>query len=764
MQEYGNDGDGTRVPDAAEAPAAPSRVIAGEYRVTLNPIDGSEIEPCPPAELPPAPARLGPGRRLLPAEPPVLLEREEPRRQARELLGSGCSIRLRGAPGAGRTALLDAVTRDVAGLAPDGVIHLGARHRTLDDLRHHLFASVYQSAGVRPGPARLSRGLAEIGAVVVLDDLALEPSELERLFEATPECAYLFTPEPGSALDEARLPSHIRDLELTGLSQNGALSLLAQILGRDLDPAEERWAREQWRHREGSPVALRQAGGLLIRWQGSGETPTVEGGYAAAVAAGLSAHAQWALLYALALDGVLPDPSQLPALVGDPQAGSALDELVHYGLVTRSGGYYRLATGVGEQLTQAGFAPREEAATAAAHYDWWITSVPPERVLPEAEALIGAVNGSVRAGQPMAGARLARTAAPALATGAVWGDWERLLRAGQEAARACGQVGSEAYFHHERGVLALCDGGLARARAELEASINLRGVLSDRNGAISGRRALALVDDLQGVPATPDTSGTPQVTSTGPSATVPPRDGKPPGLLGPAASGPAAASPGGAPSTDPPVTAPLASDSGGHTTVLGQTSERRGHSPSAARKGRPAGASSRRRNVAAAGAGALLALALGTVFTMNTLAGGDEDRGPERVTSEESDEPAQEEEDLPVDPPLEDSAPASKKPSKSPSDSASPSTSAPEDNRPSRPTRPPGSKPPGSSKPPSSSKPPPSSDKPTNPPTSDKPTDPPTSEEPTDPPTSEDPGGTESSSLPPGDSTSPRPSGSGQQG
>ncbi|CAM5240874.1 ATP-binding protein [Streptomyces hirsutus] len=61
-------------------------------------------------------------------------------------------------------------------------------------------------------------------------------------------------------------------------------------------------------------------------------------------------------------------------------------------------------------------------------------------------------------------------------------------------------MAEEAYIHHELGIHALCTGDPDRARAELEASIGLRAVLADERGTVAGRRALALVADLSGIP------------------------------------------------------------------------------------------------------------------------------------------------------------------------------------------------------------------------------------------------------------------------
>lgn len=193
--------------------------------------------------------------------------------------------------------------------------------------------------------------------------------------------------------------------------------------------------------------------------------------------------------------------------MGDTHADAAMGELAACGLLSPAGSRYRLAAGILAQLEASGYGEDADvrARTAAQHYAWWAghPSVTPERAVAEADAVLAAMAHLVlgdRAGQASAAVLLARSASPAFAAGMYWGAWEKALRIGQEAARIAGEVAEEAYFHHELGVLALCTGNLDRARAELEASIGMRGALADKSGAVAGRRALALVADRSAGP------------------------------------------------------------------------------------------------------------------------------------------------------------------------------------------------------------------------------------------------------------------------
>ncbi|WP_434596702.1 ATP-binding protein [Streptomyces sp. A5-4] len=746
------------------------QLISGDLLLTVNPVDGSEIETCPPGERP---SRHGPDGRAellrasrppIPAGPAVperpLLERQEERERLRRLLARGRSVRLTGPPGSGRTVLLDAVAGDCTDLAPDGVVRLSGHRRAPGDLLHGLFAAVYRAPLHRPDRAELLDLVHDIGAVVVLDDLEFGGTALDELLDATPECAFLLATTPDTAAPSP--DAHVEEVPLAGLGRASTVKLLERAVERPLTDDEANWAGDLWFESEGLPLRFVQAGALLVQREMLRADPNAfdKYGYFAeqrvdapfdapdghdvplpTLAEGaapvpllvsrLSESARATLRFALALGGEVPHQAHLPALVGDTHADAALGELLSCGLLSPVGARHRLAAGVALQLESAGYADdlAERAHTAAQHYAWWAghPSVTPERAATEADAVLAAMTAMVpgaASGHASAGVLLARTAAPAFAAGLCWGAWERALRIGQEAARIAGEVAEEAYFHHELGVLALCAGSFDRARAELEASIALRGALADRSGSVAGRRALALVTDRSGALVTDRSDA---LVSGGRT---------PPGEEVPAARYEESASPpGGVPAAVAPLLLPTrperpAVTSGESTLVTNHSAPAGG---GGARRGVLKGA---RRNVVAAGAGALLVAVLGTVVTLGATSGGED--SPDKVKSEQSanegdgqdglpaDEPTQGSTERPGDPgfPAAPGSSGSPEPGESgggavpgdPSTSGKPSDSPSDPSTPGKPpsagpTKPPGGG--GSTRPPSS--PPPSS--PSTPPT-----------------------------------------------
>ncbi|MER5362420.1 ATP-binding protein [Streptomyces sp. NPDC002785] len=637
------------------------RLISGDYLLTVNPVDGSEVELCPPGKQPDPPVRRTAAERAdreratappvppgPPAPQPPLLERAEERERLTRLLARGRSVRLTGPAGSGRTALLDAVAADCADLAPDGVVRLSGYKRTATDLLYGLFEAVHDAQLHRPDGAGLIEKVRNIGAVVVLDDLEFGGAALEELLDATPECAFLFATTPDVAA--ATPDSYLEEVFLAGLGRSCSIDLLEQVVERPLTDEEANWAGDLWFESEGLPLRFVQAGALLRQRDMLRTDPDAYGGLdgrpsdapfghdedidgvhiplpslgegaapAALLASRLSGPARDTLRFAVALGGEVPHQAHLPALVGDTHADAALGELAGCGLLSPAGPRYRLAAGVLAQLEAAGYGEdsTDRARTAAQHYAWWAghPSVTPVRATAEADAVIAAMTQLVPgdgAGQTSVAVLLARSASPAFAAGLHWGAWERALRIGQEAARIAGEVAEEAYFHHELGVLALCTGNPDRARAELETAISMRGALADKSGAVAGRRALALVEDRSGGPL--------------PGGLVPAGDDVP------------------APRHEEPVPLPV-----GPTAAVTQRLSRpyedatvvipRQSAPAAAsgaRGGRFAVLGGARRKLVAAGAGVLLAGVLGTVVALGLTSGdGDVQRNP-GVTAEES--------------------------------------------------------------------------------------------------------------------------------
>ncbi|GEB56850.1 ATP-binding protein [Streptomyces gardneri] len=705
-EQYGHDteGDETRQGRGLPAPAAPARarvvtLVSGDLLLTVNPVDGSEIEPCPPGQEPAAPRRRTPEERAEAARaaaPPVppgpaapdlpLLERQEQRERLAEILARGRSARLTGPAGSGRTTLLDAVAADCAELAPDGVVRLSGHHRTPTELLHELFTAVRYAPNHRPDRTALLDLLRDVGAVVVVDDLEFGGAALDELLAAAPECAFLLAAAPDAPAPTAG--AHVEEVALAGLGRGASLKLLESAVGRTLTDEEANWAGDLWFESEGLPLRFVQAGALLRQRDRLRVTPaefdafgaleeafgpTDPAAAAAAAAAAfdgvddsdvelreiplpslgegaapaallasrLSRSAQAALRFTVALGGEVPHQAHLPALVGDTHADAALGELVACGLLSPVGTRYRLAGGVMTQLLAHGYEhdAADRVHSAAQHYAWWAghPSVTPERAAAESDALLAALAALVPGteagtdGERRATAvLLARAAAPAFAAGLHWGAWERALRAGQEAARLTGDVAEEAYFHHELGVLAICAGNLERARAELEASIGMRGVLADKRGTVAGRRALALVADLSGEHDTP-------VAARAEEPVSPPR-GTPalrratarPAL--PAPEPPTAPLPGGpvrGPAVPPIPAFPDFADEG--PTLITRPDTGPGDRRPGFAGGILAGA---RRNLAAVGAGALLVAVLGTVVTLGATSGEGEDPATNRVTSD----------------------------------------------------------------------------------------------------------------------------------
>ncbi|MFJ9696635.1 ATP-binding protein [Kitasatospora sp. NPDC101183] len=522
-------------------------LVCGGLLVGVGAPEGSEARPCP-AEWRPRPRRIersepargpagGPERAVGPlamgagpADLP-LLDREADVAELLGLLAEGRSIRLVGQAGSGRSALLSAVAEAAADLAPGGVVQLCGHRRTAADLLQDLFAATHHAPGFRPDPGQLAAHLAEVAAVVVVDEAEPSDTELEELLAAAPRCAFLISVAPGSPVLPAG--SRLRDHLVAGLSRSACLALTARLAGRPLDVDEKAWAVDLWFESEGLPLRFVQAAALLrqrdvsvdalvaaeedrhdvfgvVREPVQHPDPAVRenalrrsvplpsvaetASPAVRLAEGLSEPAQAVLRLAVALGGECPTAPHLPALLDVGQGEAALAELADAGLAVSIGGHHRLTAGALDLLVPHW--PAQGCVDGAAqHFAWWVGhgSVSPAQIAAEAEVVIGVLLADRAAGRHEAVVRLARAAAPALALALRWGAWERVLQLGQEAARRTGSPVDQAWFHHEAGVHAICVQQPSRAVAELETALTLRAAAGEQRGVAGARRMLDLL-------------------------------------------------------------------------------------------------------------------------------------------------------------------------------------------------------------------------------------------------------------------------------
>ncbi|MET7303130.1 hypothetical protein ABZS54_30355, partial [Embleya sp. NPDC005575] len=494
---------------AGESAPGVLQLIAGDLLLTFGGVDGTDIAPMAAGARLPCPSRL-PGSVPTTDLPP--LGRGVEIAELIGLLQRGTSVRIGGPASSGRSTLLRHLAAlDPAG-APDGVLLLDGRRRGLDDLLQQLRDACFGGPAYRPTREQLVEILADVAALVVVDDLELGQDDVVELLRMAPECAFLVAgPEVVDPI--VRRDSPLHEITLGGLPQEASFDLLRRTAGRELDDEELAWASALWFQVGGHPGRFVQAGALLARREGgrsgygllddgaadnSGELPSPgePRQFVPRLVPLVSASAQQVLRLASALDGELPDPVHLPALTGAVDAVGAADELVEAGLAACEFGRYRLTGGTSEAVAAIVRGPSSWAVAAIQHFTWWVShpSVTPAEIAREADTILACLRESERLGKAGSARTLARVSAPAFGASARWDAWGEVLDLGLSSARDAGAsaASDHAWFRHELAILALCTGDAQGAREEAAAATRMRDVGSDKRGLAADRRVLAL--------------------------------------------------------------------------------------------------------------------------------------------------------------------------------------------------------------------------------------------------------------------------------
>ena len=482
------------------------QIAIGDYVVQIGHVSGGLVYLAQPGEQPTPQARPTPVL-LRPRPMRGLLDRQVEKRKVTQAVTAVSPTELHGEPGIGKSALLRHLAHQLPLDAfPDGLIHLSAQGLTREDLAQNLFDAFYESPiPVKPTAAALRHALQGKRALILLDDVDLPGDEMEALMDIAPGSVFLWSG------GERRLWLDGDSLALGGLPPADALDLLERALGRGLAGAERETAASLCATLKGHPGQIIQAAALLRE-----ERVTLE-----ALVARLHGRHPAAVLTLAQHDRLPPEEQRLLAglvalgdgPVGDKHAARLADlpwphqtvtALVHRGLVQAEGRTVRLAGGVGPALVQR----VDLSALRLQAIDYFTNQVASSALtVAETAVLRPLLTWAVDHGYWPEAIRLTWLLDGLLATGRLWGSWQKVLLAGRQAAQASGDLAAEAWVWHQLGTRALCLGKKQAARRALLKALRLRQQLGDGPGAAVTRHNLNL---LLGPPPSDQTGNGPQ--------------------------------------------------------------------------------------------------------------------------------------------------------------------------------------------------------------------------------------------------------------
>jgi hypothetical protein len=311
-----------------------------------------------------------------------------------------------------------------------------------------------------------------------------------------------------SAATERRLWSGGRTIALRGLPPGEALTLIERELGRPLGEEDRTIFRQLYAELEGYPLRLLQLGALMrderislaeVAERLQQQAGSVGEGLTAQVLATGSEDEQRVLAALAVAMGASVGEEHINALAGVADVRPALESLQQRKLVQARGPRYSLTGSLDETLREErDLTPWYERALVHFAVSAEEQRHDPERVLEEADAILGLVQWAAQNGRWEGVLRLGQATEGALAVRGHWGAWAETLKWQLEAARQMGDRAAKAWSLHQSGTRALCLEDTPTARRDLSEALRLRESLGDREGAAVTRHNLNLLGGFGG--------------------------------------------------------------------------------------------------------------------------------------------------------------------------------------------------------------------------------------------------------------------------
>jgi hypothetical protein len=471
-------------------------IFYGNLRIEILDDDGARVDRLTPHQAPPG-LTWRPSRATKSA-PALLLGRDEQLDQVRRAIQAQRPIEFNATCGYGKSTLLRYVAASVVtDSIASSCVYLSAGHDDVEDLLGNLVQEFYTAdQPVKPTPDQCAQLLGQVRAVIVLDDVVLDPEQVYYVLRVLPGCTLVI----GSA--RPILGRHGSSQTLAGLPDDAALQLVASDLGRPLTsrrlPAVQRLAAAV----DGQPLHLRQAAALVREDRLSFATLASKADQDPEVLDRLSisalAERERRALAVLALAAGALLPTELVGVMGDiAQIGETLGLLHRRGLAEQREDRFGLPACKVEGYRRMLLKDLHLTAALRELVGWLAARDPiGADATSAASAALAIIGFAAERGEWPAVVRLVRVVEPILTLAGRWEASRRILEQGLQAATATGDQAAEALFSHQKGTLALCHDELTVAKRLLERALALRERLGDWDGAELTRHNLHLLQPV----------------------------------------------------------------------------------------------------------------------------------------------------------------------------------------------------------------------------------------------------------------------------
>ena len=460
------------------------QIAVGSHNVQIHADHGAVVYALASGQAPSVRARTLPVV-LRPRDFPQLLGRERELDELRALLAAGRSVGLVAPAGGGKTSVLRRLAHLSADAFADGIVFLRAAGQPRADVERFLFDAFYAcDAPYQPTPFELRARLAERRALVVLDDLDQPRDDVCELLDSAPDCRFVL------ASERRELWGEERTLELDGLDDDTALTLLERELGRPLRDDERPRAQDLCRRLGGRPLALLQAAALAR----GGELPLgAPGELEGALRAGLDDEERRVLHALELLAPAAVHVDDVAAIAAVPDAAEVLERLRARGAAQAHSPRWSVTLTVGRAADDDGDGDDERALLLRRARER-LADGASRRPLEDVPAILAALCAGIHGDGGPASRRdliaLARAVDPLLAGSGRWGAWAVALERACAAAEAIGDRAAAAWALHQLGTRAGCLGERAGV-AQLQRALALRRELGDEVGAAVSAHNLA---------------------------------------------------------------------------------------------------------------------------------------------------------------------------------------------------------------------------------------------------------------------------------